>query len=221
MPNLLSNQVVGEHLTSNLGCFGVIAALPFVFGMAMAFSVEATFLLLFLGVPLVLLCLSMLTLIRTWHGIRDAREETGVVPRIALVLLAPALFVATLLSSLPILWAGDYVGTLLRLAVNQHRYEAIIDTAKEHPKPAWYEEEGGITYSVDVGPPIRVAFNPEGFLDNWSGIVFDPTGEIMQADGFDAKTGEFVAPERITKLFGGDLMSCRHLWGDYYDCSFT
>jgi hypothetical protein len=87
-------------------------------------------------------------------------------------------------------------------------------------KPEWHAEQGGIIYNVDLGPPVRVAFHPEGMLDNWSGIIFDPTGEVMQADGFDAR-GNFVAPERITKLFGGDLVGCRHLWRDYYRCSFT
>lgn len=82
------------------------------------------------------------------------------------------------------------------------------------------ERRYGVGLNVDRGPPLRVAFNPEGMLDNWSGIVFDPTGEVMQADGFDA-SGRFRAPDRITKLFGGDLVSCRRLWGDYYDCSFT
>ena len=42
----------------------------------------------------------------------------------------------------------------------------------------------------------------------------------MLADGFDEQ-GRFHAPDRITKIFGGDLVSCRWLWGDYYTCSFT
>ena len=58
-------------------------------------------------------------------------------------------------------------------------------------------------------------------LDNWSGIIVDPTARVMEADGFDTATGEFAAPEEVTKLFDGDLVSCRHLWGDYYSCSFT
>lgn len=57
-------------------------------------------------------------------------------------------------------------------------------------------------------------------LNNWSAIVFDPTGKVTLADGFD-EDGNFSAPARITKLFGGDLVSCRSLWGDYYKCSFT
>ncbi len=108
-----------------------------------------------------------------------------------------------------------------RLFVNHNHYEAIIAKARRNPTPSWFEEDGGVTYSVDVGPPIRVAFNPAGFLDNWSGIIYDPTGDVMQANGFDPVTGKFFAPDRVTKLFDGDLVNCRHLWGNYYDCSFT
>jgi hypothetical protein len=108
-----------------------------------------------------------------------------------------------------------------RLLANYGHYQSIIAKIQNSPNPYWYEEDGGITYSVDLGPPIRVAFNPAGFLDNWSGIIYDPTGVVMQARGFDAVTGKFAAPDEITKLFDGDLVSCRHLWGSYYDCSFT
>ncbi len=58
-------------------------------------------------------------------------------------------------------------------------------------------------------------------LDNWSGIIYDPTGDVMLARGFDPVSGRFHAPDRITKLFEGDLVECRHLWSSYYSCSFT
>lgn len=44
---------------------------------------------------------------------------------------------------------------------------------------------------------------------------------MMQADGFDPATGKFRAPDRVTKLFGGDLVWCRPLWRHYYECGFT
>lgn len=113
------------------------------------------------------------------------------------------------------------MGTFSRLVVNQGHYEAIIAKVARERKAAWFEEDDGVIYSTDLGPPVRVAFNPAGILDNWSGIIYDPTGDVMKAKGFDPKTSKFYAPERITKLFGGDLVDCRHLWGDYYQCSFT
>jgi hypothetical protein len=109
--------------------------------------------------------------------------------------------------------------------VNRGHYEEIIAKVKRgHRSPSAnssFEEDGGVEYVVDAGPPVRVAFNPEGMLDNWSGIIFDPTGSVMLAKGFDPKTGKFAAPDRVTKLFGGDLVGCRRLGGSYYDCSFT
>ena len=108
-----------------------------------------------------------------------------------------------------------------RVAVNHSSYQAIIAEARESGDEQWYAEAHGIIYNVDAGPPVRVAFHPGGMLDNWSAIVFDPTGDVMLADGFDSKTGEFAAPDRVTKLFYGDLVSCRPLWNDYYSCGFT
>jgi hypothetical protein len=58
-------------------------------------------------------------------------------------------------------------------------------------------------------------------LDNWSGIIYDRTGDVMLAKGFDSTTGKFYAPDKVTKLFGGDLVGWRRLWGSYYSCSFT
>jgi hypothetical protein len=57
--------------------------------------------------------------------------------------------------------------------------------------------------------------HPEGILDNWSAIVFDPTHDVMLARGFD-KDGKFSAPERVTKLFDGDLVGCQRLLGQLF-----
>jgi len=134
---------------------------------------------------------------------------------------APVFLACTLALAWPFLAAGSFAGSLSRLLVNRGHYEAIIKKVQLDPRPEWFKEDGNITYSVDVGPPVRVAFNPAGMLDNWSGIIYDSTGEVMLARGFDPESGRFFAPDRITKLFNGDLVSCRHLWGEYYDCSFT
>jgi len=105
---------------------------------------------------------------------------------------------------------------------NQDRYALIIAKARKAHQAEWYAEDAaGVTYSVDMGPPVRVAFEPAGMLDNWSAIIYDPTGEMLLADGFDPETGKFRAPDSITKVFGGDLVSCKRLWGDYLTCSFT
>ncbi|HEU4821322.1 MAG TPA: hypothetical protein VFS87_09215 [Qipengyuania sp.] len=212
---------LSEFLRRILPFYAAIAAFPLGLGAIKAFSAGAGFLLLILGAPIVLLIL--LVGAATWlvRAVRLARETPDRVSAALAVLASPLLLAVVLLAAWPLLVAGNRTGTLARLALNHDHYSEIIAKAQRRPVPAWFAEDGGVTYIADLGPPVRVAFNPEGFLDNWSGIIFDPTGRVMEADGFDPITGKFAAAESITKLFGGDLVSCRHLWGDYYSCSFT
>lgn len=210
-----------SYLKSVCLFFGLISIAPALVGFTGAFSTGLGFLLFILFIPasaIALLAGAVLWLVRGVKGSRRAETKRA---RFIFLLASPTLLIATVVIAWPSLVAGAHMGDLLRLAMNWSHYERIVAKAQSNPVEAHYEEENGITYSVDVGPAVRVAFNPDGFLDNWSGIVFDPTGEVMLADGFDVKTGRFVAPDRITKLFGGDLVGCRRLWRDYYRCSFT
>ncbi|WOK36298.1 hypothetical protein [Sphingomonas sp. C3-2] len=135
----------------------------------------------------------------------------------------PVLLAISIMLAWPALYGGSVLGTHVRLLINLASYRQIIAEARTGTlEPGIYHtSENGIHYIVDNGPPVRVAFNPDGLLDNWSGIIFDPTGIVMSAKGFHPVTGAFYAPERVTKLFGGDLVSCHSLWGDFYHCSFT
>jgi hypothetical protein len=160
-------------------------------------------------------------------GVRLAKAAAGgaVGRRIATMLISPTLTVAALASTLPAVWTGIFLGNETLLIAYLQRYRGIIEKVQREPYPtadsgAW-QQYRGTTYVADYATPRRVAFEPSEFLDNWSGIVWDPTHEVMKADGFDTKTGRFHAPERITKLFGGDLVACRRLGGDWFDCSFT
>lgn len=127
--------------------------------------------------------------------------------------------------ALPVIWGVAWCLDWTSFLGNQSEYEAIVHLAEEgtFDGPAeGVQEHDGIAFMIDEGQPLRVAFlMPGGFLDNWSGVIYDPTGDVMLADGWDAQTGVFVAPERVTKLFYGDLVSCRHLSGKFYQCSFT
>jgi len=201
--------------------FALIALVPLVIGLIGAFEAWLGFVFLLFGVPVFFLTLLIAAIVFLIHGIRVARELPRMRERVAVVLLSPALVAAAIVLALPLLRVGQHVGDLARLTINRDHYELIIAEARAVQKASWFEDHDGVTYSVDLGPPVRVAFNPAGMLDNWSGIIFDPSGVVMLADGFDPKTGKFIAPERVTKLFGGDLVGCRHLWGDYYRCSFT
>jgi hypothetical protein len=143
--------------------------------------------------------------------------------KILAVVISPLLLSALIFTGFPILRAGSHIGIYGKLLRNHSAYEQIIAQNNVPIDNGPLQErrtENGIEYEIDSGPPLRFAFEPNGILDNWSGIVYDPSGDVMLADGFDSN-GKFRAPERITKLFGGDLVFCSHLFGHYYKCGFT
>ena len=201
--------------------FAVMAILFLAIGFMGAWSFGFSALSAFVGLPLLALVLIAGSILYFVRGMKVARQSADSTKRLITLVAAPALFAAMALLALPFVRTGNYLGDFSLLMVNWDRYEAIVADIRANPRAAAFEVDGDITYSVDLGPPVRVAFNPEGLLDNWSGIIYDPTGDVLLADGFDPKTGKFVAPNRVTKLFQGDLVRCRSLWGDYYTCSFT
>ncbi|MEM7080326.1 MAG: hypothetical protein AAF513_17040 [Pseudomonadota bacterium] len=58
---------------------------------------------------------------------------------------------------------------------------------------------------------VRVVFpHVGGFLDNWRGTIYDPSG-VLERQPFPQYQG----------LFGGDIYYCFQLWGYFYECNFT
>lgn len=219
------NSQVTDHLKQAGIFFLMILAGPFLMGFVSSWTAGFGFLLFILGAPLLIGGVAIGGIIYSVRGVKLARQPFLAKQRLTDALAAPVMLLATILLAWPSLAAGSFSGTWTRLMVNRDHYETIIAKARRGERSSSassaFEEVGGVEYIVDSGPPVRVAFNPEGMLDNWSGIIFDPSGDVMRADGFDARTGKFLAPNEVTKLFGGDLVRCRRLWGDYYDCSFT
>lgn len=210
-----------DQLTRWLKYYVGLAAVPFVFGIL---SVWLPFLLLLLiWVGLAGLYLAAIAVTIRWSIAAWATMPLGetMTRRIAAILVPPALLAAAVLAILPLAPIGGNIGLLSRIAVYHQRFEHIIATEMARATAERQGEFDGVTYHVDPGPPVRVAFFPEGLLDNWTALIYDPTGEMMQADGFDPGTGKFRAPDRVTKLFGGDLVWCRPVWGHYYECGFT
>ena len=211
-----------DHLAQAAKFFGGVLCVPFIVGLIGEWNDGLGFILFLFGAPVLAIAFIGGGLIFVARGATLSDVEPAW-HRVAAALAAPAMILAVLILVWPSLDAGRHFGSLSRLIVNRSKYEAII-ARSQSSKPdetGAYLEQQGITYIVDAGPPVRVAFNPAGFLDNWSGIVFDPSGEVMQADGFDPGTGKFRATDGVTKLFGGDLVACRHLLWEYYSCAFT
>lgn len=156
-------------------------------------------LLALLGWILYGLCLLLVLLFR-----RQWREA------LALVALAAGLW-----------WLGHpiaMIGERLRFELNAGAYRQIVTESHRLPDQGTAH---GHTYRIDRGPPVRIAIVQGGLIDNWVGLVYDPTGEVLKAQGGDAGPGEFTAPPEIKGLFGGDLVFCERLTGSWYQCTFT
>lgn len=198
--------------------FSALVGIPFVFGvfgswssyeilvvmiLVMAWPVAAFVLVVGFGALLAL-------------GIKAARRAGSFTRGAVIVLATPAVAAAAVMLAGPAESAGGKVGDVTYLMANRARFEAIIARARAGTAT----EEDSRRYTVDQGPPVRVAFDPDGIIDNWSGVIYDPTGVVMQAKGFDA-AGRLIGPETVIALFGGDLVGCRPIWRPYYRCSFT
>ena len=125
----------------------------------------------------------------------------------------------------PCIWLTSTAVTWATLAYNYSTYSRIVVESQRgiiEPDPyTQYRSRYGTTFVLDTGPPIRVAFPFEGgILDNWEGIVYDPTDAVSQAKGF-TQNNEFTAPDNIKSLFGGDIVACSPMTTHYYHCTFT
>lgn len=194
--------------------------LAFVIGMALRLEFLLTFFLLPVGlVWLGFVGLSgVLASVRGW---RLARAEAGAARKIAALVAAPAATVFLYFTGLAAVDAGSHAAAALTLAIQQRRYAAIIAAGPNAAALCDPQGAHGVRCQMDEGPPRRFAFAGTGILDNWSGIVFDPSGKVAGARGFDPATHRLTADPAVTGLFGGDLVACAPLWGGYYDCSFT
>lgn len=101
----------------------------------------------------------------------------------------------------------------------KYQYEPMLAQIQTGNTRRWNREERRLCHIEGT----RVAFQqPGGILDNWTAIVYDPTGRVMEINRcktYDEWKGPAMAP--IRGLFGGDLWSARHLEGFWYLCSFT
>src|SRR5688572_25673296 len=80
----------------------------------------------------------------------------------------------------PLSRAGEPVYLAWRFGHYRPRYDAVVADATRGglgQLPAWaWARRHGVELKVDSGPPLRVAFlEPGGLLDNWIGVVYDPS----------------------------------------------
>lgn len=118
---------------------------------------------------------------------------------------------------------GDEPVVRARFALVRGRYQARVDRILAAP-PGERDRVAGRDCRLDPGPPLRVAFIlPGGFLDNYSAIVYDPTGAVLQANRVRTDPAGWTDPRLapVRGLFGGTLFFAIPLGGSWYRCGFT
>lgn len=123
---------------------------------------------------------------------------------------------------LPVFYVyGDEISFYSYFYWHKSQYEEVIARVNSSTECPPQKPENQ-KWTVDCGSPRRVAFSmPGGIIDNWIGIVYDPTGLVMQANQVpmaDLKNPKYAY---VVGLFGGDMTYARHLFGPWYLCSFT
>ena len=141
-------------------------------------------------------------------------ERRMALSRAAVIVVGFALFI-------PAARLGGWLTERYRFSSERPTYDRIVaavDISTSHIGP---RTENGVTYLVDPGPPTRVAFIwPGGVIDNWCGVVHDPSGEVMKVNGLDTFSDAWRS-STVTALFGGDMVECRAMAAPYYWCCFT
>ena len=96
-------------------------------------------------------------------------------------------------------------GVYVKFYLDRPAYDAAVLEASQGHVPQCVTAK---TCSYQSDSNANLAFPWEGILDNWIGVIHDPSGGVMDA-------------ESAKGIFGGDLLGCEHLDGPYYLCSFT
>lgn len=121
----------------------------------------------------------------------------------------------------PLAKIGHSLTEYIRFSWYRTSYDRIVSHIDQQPLTDGLDHDEDIDFILDPGPPRRVAFIwPGGLMDNWCGIVFDPTNDVLKINQQGLWSDEWRA-SYITKLFGGDMTSCRTISTPYYMCCFS
>ena len=143
-------------------------------------------------------------------------------------------FAAILLSALLAIGGISYGTDLVKdlgLRLRFHRLNPAYSEIGEKISSGKMTGKGthlGIRYESETDPVTRVSFSWEGIIDNWYGIIYDPSGKIMRVNESDPfKSRDPGSPkvdmeqEKIRMVFGGLLYKAERLGDHWYLCWFT
>ena len=126
------------------------------------------------------------------------------------------------------------LGDKLRFNRYKKGYVEIINKIKVNEISAKGKFEG-INYDSETNKVTRVSFSWGGILDNWKGIVYDPTNElskIAENNGIHINyiKGKSLTPAEkqyiketteLKMLFGGVIYKVKKMRDNWYLCWFT
>ena len=144
--------------------------------------------------------------------------------------LSAAILLCALLAIGGISYGTDLIkdlGLRLRFQRLKPAYSEIIEklSSGKIPNQGTYHE---IRYESETDPVFRVSFSWAGIVDNWYGIIYDPSDKIMRVNESDPfKSRDPGSPkvdkelEKIRMVFGGLLYKAERLGDHWYLCWFT
>ena len=126
------------------------------------------------------------------------------------------------------------LGDKLRFLRYEKKYVQIIEKIKTK-KISSNGSVNGISYDTEVDPAMRVSFSWGGILDNWKGIIYDPTNELSKIAknnqihinyrdrNFPTPADEEYIKEttELKLLFSGVIYKVKKMGNNWYLCWFT
>lgn len=99
------------------------------------------------------------------------------------------------------------------------RIVGLMEAGKLQPRRVgFWETYEGVDFIAGRGQPLRIAFPvPGGARGNVTLIVYDPTGRVVEASGWDDE-GFLRAPRDIRGLFFNDLVKCELIEAPLSEC---
>jgi hypothetical protein len=105
---------------------------------------------------------------------------------------------------------GERISVLTYFFLHKGQYDGVVAKVIASPEcPSVNTED---QYRIECGSQRKVVFfMPAGGLFTVQGVVYDPTGQILQ----------FRSDYQLRVQFGMEPISAEHLYSDWYYCLFT
>jgi hypothetical protein len=112
-----------------------------------------------------------------------------------------------------------------KLAIFFPKCKAIIAEIEEGKFRLGGEyEKKGLRFKIEKDLPLKVVFVfNSGIIDNWVGLVYDPSRFVERTKELKPNFSNWNDKEyeTVKKLFGGDMFNCNLIEESWYICSFT